>query len=69
MKRAAKYSTYDKEFYTIVRSLEYWRHYLLVNEFILYSDHEALKYVQGQQKLNPCHAKWVEFLQAYSFVI
>nr|KAJ0191744.1 hypothetical protein LSAT_V11C800451480 [Lactuca sativa] len=35
----------------------------------LFSDHEAIKYVQGQQKLNPRHAKWVEFLQDYSFVI
>ncbi|GKA13332.1 retrovirus-related pol polyprotein from transposon 17.6 [Tanacetum coccineum] len=29
-----QYSTYDKEFYAIVRSLDYWRHYLLSNEFI-----------------------------------
>ena len=64
-----KYSTYDKEFYAIVRSLEYWRHYLLSNEFILFSDHEDLKYINGQHKLKPRHAKWVEFLQAYSFVI
>ncbi|GJU39677.1 RNA-directed DNA polymerase [Tanacetum coccineum] len=64
-----KYSTYDKEFYAIVRSLDYWRHYLLSNEFILFSDHEALKYINGQHKLSPRHAKWVEFLQAYSFVI
>ncbi|GKB01683.1 reverse transcriptase domain-containing protein [Tanacetum coccineum] len=64
-----KYSTFDKEFYAIVRSLEYWRHYLLSNEFILFSDHEALKYINGQHKLKPRHAKWVEFLQAYSFVI
>nr|GEV71606.1 hypothetical protein [Tanacetum cinerariifolium] len=28
-----KYSTYDKEFYAIVRSLDTWRHYLLSNEF------------------------------------
>ncbi|XP_021999385.1 uncharacterized protein LOC110896229 [Helianthus annuus] len=54
-----RYSTYDKEFYAIVRSLEYWRHYLLPNDFILYSDHQALKYIQGQANLNPRHAKWV----------
>ncbi|XP_076920042.1 uncharacterized protein LOC143581054 [Bidens hawaiensis] len=64
-----RYSTYDKEFYAIVRSLEYWRHYLLPNEFILYSDHQALKFIQGQAKLNPRHAKWVETLQDFSFVI
>ncbi|GJR40630.1 putative CCCH-type zinc finger family protein [Tanacetum coccineum] len=64
-----KYSTYDKEFYAIVRSLEYWRHYLVSKEFILYSDHEALKYINGQHKLKPRHAKCVKFLQAYSFSI
>ncbi|GJT80165.1 reverse transcriptase domain-containing protein [Tanacetum coccineum] len=64
-----KYSTYDKDFYAMVRSLEYWRHYLIAKEFILYSDHEALKYINGQHNLKPRHAKWVEYLQAYSFFI
>jgi len=30
-----KYSTYDKEFYAIVRSLEHWSHYLMASEFYL----------------------------------
>jgi len=64
-----KYSTYDKEFYSIVRALEHWRHYLVGGEFILHSDHEAFKFIQGQHKLNPRHAKWVEYLQAFHFVI
>ncbi|MFS7899882.1 putative nucleotidyltransferase, Ribonuclease H [Helianthus anomalus] len=64
-----KYSTYDKEFYAIIRSLEYWRHYLLPGEFVLYSDHQALRFINGQHKLNPRHAKWVEYLQEFSFVI
>ena len=38
-------------------------------EFILHSEHEALKYNQGQHKLNPRHAKWVEYLQSFHFVI
>nr|GEV97955.1 RNA-directed DNA polymerase [Tanacetum cinerariifolium] len=29
----------------------------------------TLKYINGQHKLSPRHAKWVEFLQAYSFTI
>nr|GFA70292.1 RNA-directed DNA polymerase [Tanacetum cinerariifolium] len=31
-----KYTTYDKEFYAIVRTLEHWSHYLLPNEFVLF---------------------------------
>lgn len=64
-----RYSTYDKEFYAIVRALDHWQHYLISKEFILHSDHEALKYIQGQHKLQPRHAKWVEFLQAFTFTI
>ena len=40
-----KYSTYDKEFYAIIRCLEHWSHCLVDSEFILHSDHEALKYI------------------------
>ncbi|GJZ58121.1 reverse transcriptase domain-containing protein, partial [Tanacetum coccineum] len=58
-----KYSTYDKEFYAIVRSLDTWRHYLLSNSFVLFSDHEALKFINGQHMLKSRHAKWVEFIQ------
>jgi RNase H-like domain found in reverse transcriptase len=63
------YTTYDKEFYAIVRALGHWRHYLISKEFILYSDHEALKFINGQHKLKPRHARWVEFLQDYTFHI
>jgi len=64
-----KYLTYDKEFYTVVQALHYWRHYLLPQEFVLYFDHEALCYLNSQKKLNHRHGHWVEYLQAYSFVL
>ncbi|GJZ33590.1 RNA-directed DNA polymerase [Tanacetum coccineum] len=64
-----KYSTYDKEFYAIVRALDHWSQYLLSKPFTLYSDHEALKFINGQHKLDRRRALWVEFLQAYTFVI
>nr|GEU94551.1 retrovirus-related Pol polyprotein from transposon TNT 1-94 [Tanacetum cinerariifolium] len=48
-----KHSTYDKEFYAIVCRLDTWRHYLLSNEFFLFSDHEALKFINGPHKLKP----------------
>jgi len=31
-----KYSTYDKEFFAVIRALEHWTYYLIANEFILY---------------------------------
>jgi hypothetical protein len=37
-----KYSTYDKEFYAIIQALKKWRHYILPQEFVLYSDNQAL---------------------------
>ena len=64
-----KYSTNDKELYAIVRMLDHWRRYLTFREFIFFSDHEALKYINAQHKLNSRHAKWVEFLQAFTFLI
>ena len=60
------YSIYDKEFYPIVCALDHWSHYLRPSHFELYSDHEALKYIHGQQKLNHKHAKWFEFSQSFN---
>ena len=62
------YSTYDKEFYAMVRALEHWMHYLKIQPFVLHSDHESLEYINGQKKLSPRHAKWVEFMQTFNFV-
>lgn len=45
-----KYSTYDKELYVVVRALQHSSHYLLPNEFVLFSDHEALKYLSALNK-------------------
>ncbi|KAA3484038.1 Transposon Ty3-I Gag-Pol polyprotein [Gossypium australe] len=63
------YPTYDKEMYTLIRTLETWQHYLQPKEFVIHSDHEALKHLKGQNKLNKHHAKWVEFLESFSNVI
>jgi hypothetical protein len=63
------YSTYYKEFYAVIRALKKWRHYLVPKEFVLYSDNHALQFVTRQEKLNQKHAKWVEFMQNFTFVI
>ena len=38
-------------------------------EFVIHSDHESLKHLKGQGKLNRRHAKWVEFIETFPYVI
>ena len=66
---ALKYSTYDKELYALVRTLQTWQHYLWPREFIIHSDHEALKHIRTQTNLNRRHAKWVEFIESFPYII
>ncbi|KAL6329719.1 hypothetical protein AAG906_035367 [Vitis piasezkii] len=63
------YPTYDKELYALVRALETWQHYLWTKEFFIHTDHESLKHLKGQGKLNRRHAKWVEFIETFPYVI
>ncbi|CAA7038794.1 unnamed protein product [Microthlaspi erraticum] len=63
------YPTYDKELYALVRALQTWQHYLWPKEFVIHIDHESLKHLKGQQKLNKRHARWVEFIETFPYVI
>jgi len=64
-----RYSTYEKEFYVVVRALQHWSNYLLNKKFVLYSNHEALKHFNSRQKISPRHVVWSEFLQSYHFLL
>jgi hypothetical protein len=59
------YSNYDKELYALVQTLKTWQHYLWPKEFVIYFDHESLKHIRSQAKLNCRHAKWVEFIESF----
>ncbi|PKI52792.1 hypothetical protein CRG98_026827 [Punica granatum] len=63
------YSTYDKELYALVRALETWQHYLWLKEFVIHTNHESLKHLKGQNKLNRRHTKWVKFIEMFPYVI
>ncbi|XP_042466500.1 uncharacterized protein LOC122049106, partial [Zingiber officinale] len=63
------YPTYDKEMYALVRALETWQHYLWPKEFVIHTDHQSLKHLKSQHKLNRRHAKWVEFIETFPYVI
>nr|KYP59055.1 Transposon Ty3-I Gag-Pol polyprotein [Cajanus cajan] len=66
---ALNYPTYDKELYALVRALQTWKHYLVTKEFVIHNDHESLKYLRDQGKLNKRYAKWVDYLEQFPYVI
>ena len=66
---ALNYPIDDKKLYALVRALQTWEHYLVSKDFVIHSDHESLKYLKGQNKLNKRHAKWMEFLEKFPYVI
>ena len=53
--------------YAVVQSLKFWRHYLFHREFILYSDHDALRFLHSQKKLSTRHGRWVDLVQDFTF--
>ena len=63
------YSTCDKELYALVGTLETWQHYLWPKEFLIHSDHEPLKHIRSQNKLNRRHTKWMEFIESFPYII
>ena len=55
------------EFYAGAQALWHWRYYLIGKDFVIYSDHEALKHLQSQQHERDRRIKWSSYLQAFTF--
>lgn len=65
----SRYSTYDVEFYAIVQAIKHWKHYLCHRDFVLITDHDALRHLDNQAKVSSRHATWIAFLQQFTFTI
>ena len=63
------WATPDKELSGIVHALNIWRHYLDGQKVTVFTDHEALKYIQQQPKLNQRQARWLQHIQSYDLNI
>jgi hypothetical protein len=51
-KHEKNYPTHDLELSAIMHSLKIWRHYMIGNKCIVFTDHKSLKYVFTQKELN-----------------
>jgi hypothetical protein len=47
-----KWTTYELEFYAVIQALKHWEHYLIHQEFVMYSDHQTLKFVNTHNIFN-----------------
>ncbi|XP_073260712.1 uncharacterized protein [Populus alba] len=62
-----KWSTYELELYVVFHALKVWEHYLVQTEFILFNDHHALQFINNQNSVNRMHARWISFIQRFTF--
>ena len=65
----SKWSAYKLEYFVVVRTLKHWEHHLIQREFVLYTDHQALKRINNQVSINRMHAQWVAYIQCFHFTL
>ena len=53
----------------MVQVVKHWSHYLFQKEFILFTDHDALRYLTSQDKISARHAFWQAYLQQFTIVL
>ncbi|KAF8108363.1 hypothetical protein N665_0110s0005 [Sinapis alba] len=54
--------------YALLRVLQTWQYYLWLKEFVIHTNHESLKHLKGQHKLNKRQARWIEFIETFPYV-
>ena len=62
-------SIYEKELLALVTAVTKWRHYLEGYHFIIYTDHQSLKYLLEQRISTPLQQKWLTKLLGLSYEI
>ena len=63
------YTTTEKELLAVVFALEKFRLYILGSKIIVYTDHDALKYLLSKKEAKPWLIRWVLLLQKFDLEI
>ncbi|KAK8994845.1 hypothetical protein V6N11_045914 [Hibiscus sabdariffa] len=62
-----RYTVQEKEMTAVMHCLLTWRHYVLGNRFVVYTDNVATSYFLTQKKLSPKQARWQEYIAEFDF--
>lgn len=62
-----RWTTGDQELLAFIIALKEWSVYLRGRNFVFYTDHEPIRYLQTKPKLNGRQARWLDLLQEYDF--
>ncbi|MCO5574137.1 hypothetical protein L7F22_027917 [Adiantum nelumboides] len=60
---------YEKELLAVIHALTQWRHYLLGADFIVFTDHQSLRYFLSQKQLLEKQMRWANILSQFHFQI
>ncbi|MGL5708894.1 MAG: reverse transcriptase domain-containing protein [Aeromonas sp.] len=61
------YSVTDKELLAVIKSIQYFRRYLLGRKFLLRTDHQAISYIKEAKNPTSRLLRWGLILQEYDF--
>lgn len=64
-----KYPVYEQELLAVKHALLEWRHYLLGNHFVIYTDHQSLTWLKSQPNLSTRQARWLDLFTEYDYTI
>jgi hypothetical protein len=63
------YSATKRELYAIIFALNYFRDFLYLSHFELFTDHRALTYIFTQKQLTPMLSEWLGTLLDFDFAV
>lgn len=64
-----RYSTTEQELLAVMKAIQHFREYLIINRFVLRTDHKALTYLFKSRNMKARLARWSLLLQEYDFEI